>query len=185
VAEERACRKEGVQVLWAPWRMHYIEAPKPDGCIFCTATDDPSLRATLVLGVTRYARVLLNKYPYTNGHLLIAPHRHTAQLVDLPEEEFRDLMSLLRHAVAVVETALHPQGLNIGMNLGTCAGAGVVDHLHWHVVPRWLGDTNFMPVVGAVHVLPQHLLESYDRLRPYFASLLESVENESPYSHQR
>ena len=79
-----------------------------------------------------------------------------------------DLMALLRRAVAVLETALHPQGINVGLNLGTCAGAGVTDHLHWHVVPRWTGDTNFMPVVSAVRVLPQHLLESYDRLRPYF-----------------
>jgi ATP adenylyltransferase len=174
-----------MQVLWAPWRMQYIEMPKPEGCIFCTATDDASLRPALILGVTRHARVMLNKYPYNNGHLLIAPRRHTAQLADLPEGEFRDLMTLLRRAVAVVEIALQPQGINIGMNLGTCAGAGVADHLHWHVVPRWAGDTNFMPVVGAVHVLPQHLLESYDRLRPYFASLPESAESELQHSQQR
>jgi ATP adenylyltransferase len=185
VAEERGHREEGLQVLWAPWRMHYIETPKPDGCIFCTPTDDSALRPALILGVTLHARVMLNKYPYNNGHVLIAPQRHTAQLADLPEDEFRDLMSLFRRAVAVVETALRPQGINVGMNLGACAGAGVVDHLHWHVVPRWAGDTNFMPVVGAVRVMPQHLLESYDRLRPYFASVAESQECESHHSHQR
>jgi len=118
--------------------------------------------------------------------LLIAPHRHTAQLADLPDDEFRDLMSLLRRAVAVVETVLRPEGLNIGMNLGTCAGAGVADHLHWHVVPRWSGDTNFMPVISAVRVMPQHLFESYDRLRPYFASSLESAAgSDMHHSHQR
>jgi ATP adenylyltransferase len=128
---------------------------------------------------------VLNKYPYNNGHLLIAPHRHTAQLADLSGGEFQDLMELLRRAVAVTETALQPQGLNIGMNLGACAGAGVADHLHWHVVPRWAGDTNFMPVVGAVRVLPQHLLESYDRLRPYFTSPPEPAESEPQHSQQR
>jgi len=183
VAEEQAGREEGVQVLWAPWRMHYIEAPKSDGCIFCTATDDSSLRPALILEVTQHARVMLNKYPYNNGHLLIAPQRHTAQLADLPEDEFRDLMGLLRRAVAVVEAALRPQGINIGMNLGTCAGAGVADHLHWHVVPRWHGDTNFMPVVGAVRVMSQHLLDSYDRLRPYFTS--SSAGGDRHHSHQR
>lgn len=174
-----------MQVLWAPWRMHYIEGPKAEGCIFCTATDPLSLRPALILGVSSHARVMLNKYPYNNGHLLIAPHRHTAQLADLPAPEFTDLMSLLRHAVAAVNAALQPQGINVGMNLGVCAGAGVADHLHWHVVPRWVGDTNFMPVVGTVRVMPQHLSESYDRLRPYFASLPEAGENDSHYSHQR
>jgi len=185
VAEERGHREEGMEVLWAPWRMHYLEAPKPDGCIFCTPTDDSALRPALILGATPHARVMLNKYPYNNGHLLIAPHRHTAQLAALPEDDFHDLMFLLRRAVAVVEAALRPQGINVGMNLGACAGAGVTDHLHWHVVPRWTGDTNFMPVVGAVRVMPQHLLESYDQLRPYFASSPESRESDVHHSHQR
>lgn len=122
---------------------------------------------------------MLNKYPYNNGHLLIAPHHHTAQLAELPEEEFIDLMALLRHAVVVVETVLRPQGVNVGMNLGVCAGAGVTDHLHWHVVPRWTGDTNFMPVIGAARVMPQHLLESYDQLRPYFSPLPDLVKGSS------
>lgn len=161
--------ERSTQVLWAPWRMSYIEAEKPDGCIFCVPTDATTLRSSLILGVSPHARVMLNKYPYNNGHLLIAPHRHTAHWPDLSEEEFADLTALLRRAVDVVTLALHPQGINIGMNLGACAGAGVADHLHWHVVPRWLGDTNFMPVVGAVQVMPQHLLDSYDHLCPYFA----------------
>ena len=169
LTQEQDQWEDEVRVLWAPWRMRYIEAEKPSGCIFCPpATDEAALRSALILEVTPYSHVMLNKYPYNNGHLLIAPRRHTAVLADLPEGEFIDLMALLRRAVAVLETALHPQGINVGLNLGTCAGAGVTDHLHSHVVPRWTGDTNFMPVVSAVRVLPQHLLESYDRLRPYF-----------------
>jgi ATP adenylyltransferase len=126
---------------------------------------------------------MLNKYPYNNGHLLIAPHRHTAQLTELPDDEFQDLMTLLRRAVEVVHTAYRPQGVNVGLNLGVCAGAGIADHVHWHVVPRWVGDTNFMPVVGSVRVMPQHLLDCYDLLRPYFAfscDHAESVKNSSP-----
>lgn len=166
----------GAQVLWAPWRMSYIEGDKPDGCIFCTSTEDASLRSSLILATSQHARVLLNKYPYNNGHLLIAPHRHTALLTAVPENEFQDLMTLLRRAIDIVNSAFRPQGVNIGINLGVCAGAGVADHLHWHVVPRWVGDTNFMPVVGSVRVMPQHLLDCYDRLRPYFAPPDDSSE---------
>jgi ATP adenylyltransferase len=168
------------EVLWAPWRMEYIEGKKPDECIFCTSpSDDVALRASLILDVSRHAQVMLNRYPYTNGHLLISPRQHIAQLVDLPKEAFADLMALLQKSVAIINTALHPQGMNIGINLGACGGAGITDHLHWHVVPRWVGDTNFMPVVGSVHIMPQHLLESYDRLRPYFASSAESKKGSS------
>ncbi|MGE0683023.1 MAG: HIT domain-containing protein [Candidatus Binatia bacterium] len=155
--------------------MSYIEGEKPDGCIFCSSTEDTSLRSSLILATSQHARVMLNKYPYNNGHLLVAPQRHTAQLNELPDDEFQDLMTLFRRAIDVVNTAFHPQGLNVGMNLGVCAGAGVADHLHWHIVPRWAGDTNFMPVTGSVRVMPQHLLDCYDRLRPYFAPQKESV----------
>ena len=167
--------EDGVRVLWAPWRMRYIEDKTPRGCIFCPVPSDTPSRDTLVLDVTSHSLVMLNKYPYNNGHLLVAPRRHTALLTHLPEEVFHDLMALLRRAISVVETALHPQGVNVGLNLGACAGAGVAGHLHWHVVPRWVGDTNFMPVVGAVRVMPQHLLESYDQLQPYFVSTLDPV----------
>jgi len=172
-------KEEGVQVLWAPWRMRYIEEEKPPGCIFCLPLKEETLRENLIVRVTPHSRVMLNKYPYNNGHVMVAPHRHTAALAGLPEAAFADLMRELRRTVAVLEAALQPQGINVGLNLGVCAGAGVADHLHWHVVPRWVGDTNFMPVVGAVHVMPQHLLESYDRLRPYFTSP-PAVAGESP-----
>ena len=176
-SQEDDREQSGVQVLWAPWRMSYIEGSKSEGCIFCTSTDAASLRSSLILGTSQQSRVMLNKYPYNNGHLLIAPHRHTAQLTELPEAEFQDLMALLRRAVAIVNAAFRPQGVNVGMNLGVCAGAGVADHLHWHVVPRWMGDTNFMPVVGSVRVMPQHLFDCYDRLRPYFTPPYDPAES--------
>ena len=160
----------GTAVLWAPWRMRYIEEKKSQDCIFCVPTEAESLKDNLILRVTPYSRVMLNKYPYNNGHLMVASHRHTADLAELPDREFSDVMFEVRNAVEVLKAALHPQGVNVGLNLGVCAGAGIADHLHWHVVPRWTGDTNFMPVVAAVHVMPQHLSESYDRLRPYFLS---------------
>lgn len=158
-------------VLWAPWRMQYIEGEKTHACIFCVPPETTILRERLILYVTPYSRVMLNKYPYNNGHVMIAPHRHTANLAELPEVEFSDLMYTLRQTVALLQQAMRPQGMNVGLNLGTPAGAGIADHLHWHVVPRWIGDTNFMPVVGSVHVMPQHLLDSYDLLHPYFTAL--------------
>ncbi len=159
--------------IWAPWRMTYIEeGSKNPGCIFCDKLKEPDARASLVLTQTAHSVVMLNKYPYNAGHLLLAPKRHTDQLAALLREEHEDLCESLRSAVDIVLKVLTPSGINLGMNLGRCAGAGVEDHLHWHVVPRWEGDTNFMPVVGEVKVISQHLLESYDRLSPHFRELL-------------
>jgi ATP adenylyltransferase len=159
-----------VQVLWAPWRMAYVGAKREPGCIFCAAlAGDP--RERLVLGTTTASVVLLNRYPYQNGHLMVAPRRHTADLSALPAAEYADLGEALRRSVAAVGEALRPEGFNVGLNLGQCAGAGVLDHVHWHVVPRWAGDTNFMPVLADVRVMPQHLLATYDALRPAFTWL--------------
>jgi ATP adenylyltransferase len=116
---------------------------------------------------------MLNKYPYANGHLLLAPKRHAQHLASLSAEEYGDLNEALRRSVEIVQQSYHPAGINLGMNLGKCAGAGIEDHLHWHVVPRWEGDNNFMPVLAETRVLPQHLLESYDQLKPYFQGLCE------------
>jgi ATP adenylyltransferase len=161
-----------VKQLWAPWRMAYIdEGSKEQGCIFCSKFRDGDLRAGLVLAHTRHTVVMLNKYPYNNGHLLLAPKRHENILANLSSEEFIDLNEALRHSVGIVREAVHPAGINLGMNLGKCAGAGIEDHLHWHVVPRWEGDTNFMPVVAETRVMPQHLFDSYDRLQPFFQNL--------------
>jgi ATP adenylyltransferase len=158
--------------LWAPWRMAYIEAStKEEGCIFCTRFQSSDLRASLVLAQTPYTVVMLNKFPYNNGHLLLAPKRHEHELAQLPADDFADLNETLRRSVAIVRDVFQPGGVNLGMNLGRCAGAGIEDHLHWHIVPRWEGDTNFMPVLGETRVMPQHLLESYDRLKPLFQNL--------------
>lgn len=158
--------------LWAPWRMAYIDQEtKEEGCIFCTHYRRNDLRAALVLTQTAHSVVMMNKYPYNNGHLLLAPKRHERDPAKLSSEEFIDLNDALRRSVELVREALRPGGINLGMNLGKCAGAGIEDHLHWHIVPRWEGDNNFMPVVAETRVMPQHLLDSYDRLRPLFQRL--------------
>lgn len=158
--------------LWAPWRMAYIDAgTKDEGCIFCTQPRQSDLRAVLVLAQTEHTVVMLNKYPYNNGHLLLAPKRHENNLAQLPADEFADLNETLRRAVEIIRRVLNPGGINLGMNLGKCAGAGVEAHLHWHIVPRWEGDSNFMPVVSETRVMPQHLLDSYDRLKAHFEKL--------------
>jgi ATP adenylyltransferase len=160
-----------VKRLWAPWRMAYIDQDaKEEGCILCNKARERDPREALVLAHTEHTLVMLNKYPYNNGHLLLAPRRHERNLSDLSPQEYADFSETLRRSVAIVREALNPGGINLGMNLGKCAGAGIDDHLHWHIVPRWEGDTNFMPVSAEVRVMPQHLLDSYDRLAPYFTN---------------
>jgi ATP adenylyltransferase len=154
--------------LWAPWRMSYIAEEKPAGCIFCEKPKGKDPRAELVLAQSAHSVVMLNKYPYNNGHLLIAPKRHEKTFAALPDVEYRDLGDLLKLSLDILGRAFNPGGFNIGMNLGRTAGAGIEDHLHWHIVPRWEGDTNFMPVVGETRVIPEHLLANYDRLSPMF-----------------
>ncbi len=158
--------------LWAPWRMAYIDGVKEGVCIFCDKMSGNDLRSTLVLALTAHSIVMLNKYPYSNGHLLLVPKRHTNQLSSLLSEEYLDLCRALRETIHILLKVLKPGGINVGMNLGRCAGAGVEDHLHWHAVPRWEGDTNFMATIGETRVIPQHLMESYDRLSPHFKDFL-------------
>jgi len=153
--------------------MEFINAPKPEGCIFCRFPAETSDRENLVLGRSAHAFVILNKYPYNNGHLMVIPRRHVADLSLLPEEEFQDLHRLLRASVQQLAAAYQPQGFNLGMNLGRVAGAGIADHLHYHVVPRWGGDTNFMPVLAETKVMIEHLGSSYDRLRVLFDALAQ------------
>jgi ATP adenylyltransferase len=156
-----------MQVLWAPWRMAYIVGPKDPGCIFCAAVQSEDLRGQLVLA-QQPAVVMLNKFPYANGHLLVAPRRHAAHLRDLSRDEFQVLMDMLQRATTVLADTLQPEGMNVGMNVGAAAGAGVADHAHWHIVPRWVGDTSFMPLFAEVRVIPEHLEATYDRLKPVF-----------------
>ena len=159
--------------LWAPWRMEFIQAGKPAGCIFCTfpaEEGEEADRRNLIVHRSPRSFTILNRFPYNNGHVMVVPRSHVSRLEDLAAEDFADLQSELRLVVGVVRSAYRPEGLNVGMNLGKVAGAGIEDHLHWHVVPRWGGDTNFMPVLADVKVIPEHLLETRDRLREAWSS---------------
>ena len=161
------------EALWAPWRMEYILAPKAGACIFCdyASTAPETFRSKLVLLVQEHAFVCLNRYPFAGSHLLVVPRRHEAGLEGLGPEEYEALMALVREAVIRLKRATKAQGVNLGMNLGEAAGAGIAEHLHAHLVPRWAGDTNFMPVIAGVRVMPEYLDESWARLAPFFADL--------------
>jgi ATP adenylyltransferase len=154
--------------LWAPWRIDYIINKKPSTCIFCVTPDHESDREKLILYRTDLSLVMLNRYPYNNGHLMIAPFRHSADLNELSDEEMLDLFTTLRLSRNVLEKTASPQGFNIGINLGKAAGAGVDEHLHIHIVPRWNGDTNFMSVISDNRVMPENLRCTYEKLFPGF-----------------
>jgi ATP adenylyltransferase len=157
--------------LYAPWRMAYIDQPDKDhpadgsGCIFCEKASQDDDDRNLIVYRGRTAFALLNLFPYNNGHLMIAPYAHTARLADLDAEAALEIMTLTQQAQAALDRAFHPQGYNLGMNLGAVAGAGIADHLHMHLVPRWNGDTNFMPVLADVKVLPDSLENSAKKIR--------------------
>ena len=157
--------------LWAPWRLEYVEtADAQVGCIFCLAAAGAD-EDWLVVARGRHAFAILNKYPYSAGHLMVAPYRHVGDFLELGDEETLEVHRLAGRGIAALAETYAPQGYNLGWNLGRIAGAGIADHVHLHVVPRWAGDTNFMPVIGDVKVMPQHLLETYDRLRAAFGWL--------------
>ncbi len=161
-----------MEKLWAPWRMQLIESEKPSGCIFCKFFEEEDEHANLVLGKTASSYVVLNKYPYNNGHLMVIPSAHVASLEELSEEAYAELQRLLRTSIQVVKEVYGPDALNVGMNLGRAAGAGIAEHLHWHIVPRWTGDVNFMPVLAETRVIPEHLEASWQKLRPAFERAL-------------
>jgi ATP adenylyltransferase len=156
--------------LWSPWRMEYIQANKVEPgdaeCIFCRIQRGEESERVLTRSDLGY--VVLNKYPYSPGHILVIPNRHVGDLEDVADEESLDLQRLMRRSVKALREEYAPHGFNIGMNLGRVAGAGVPDHLHWHVVPRWSADTSFMPVVGETIVLPELVAETARRLGPRF-----------------
>ncbi len=165
--------------LWATWRLQYIEnADKTTGCIFCEfPARDPALDTeTYIVYRGQYAYIILNAYPYSNGHLMVVPYRHTASLDDYDDGELLEVMRLTRLSLRLLRAAFHPGGFNLGVNMGRVAGAGIADHLHWHVVPRWNGDTNFMPVLADVRVIPESLAVVYERLRAVLPEALEPSE---------
>jgi ATP adenylyltransferase len=170
----------GWRQLWAPWRGVYIRSAaarkRPARCIFCFGALKPaSRRRRLVLHAGVEASVMLNLYPYNNGHLLVAPRRHVAALDALSDSESAAIGALLSTSVRILKSALAPHGFNLGANLGRVAGAGIADHLHWHVVPRWDGDTNFMPVMTQTRVASEHLEASFALLEPLFRQLQSPV----------
>ena len=162
-----------MQPIWAPWRMEYIQEDKSQkakqGCVFCVGSDVSLDRERQILYRGEHGFIVMNRYPYSNGHLLIIPFRHVCDLNELSPEEGKESFQLITLAKEVLSETLSAEGFNIGMNLGSAAGAGIPGHLHWHIVPRWQGDTNFMPVVGELRVIPQHLQRTYDTLAERFS----------------
>ncbi|MBI3909519.1 MAG: HIT domain-containing protein [Armatimonadetes bacterium] len=157
--------------IWAPWRLAYVEIKQPEGCIFCQKPAAGRDTEELVLYRGESCFVLLNLFPYNNGHLMVAPYRHVGDFTELTADEGAELIRLAQRMVRVLGHAYHPDGYNLGMNLGRTAGAGIEDHLHLHVVPRWNGDTNFMPVIAGTKVLPDTLVGTYRTLSAALAAL--------------
>jgi ATP adenylyltransferase len=157
-----------MKTMWAPWRIEYILSEKEVGCVFCQALED---KDDLTLYKGRDTLVVMNKFPYINGHLLVAPARHVASLDELGKPEMGELLSTVDKSVGILKTAKQPDGFNVGLNLGRVAGAGIEEHLHFHIVPRWVGDINALTVFADVRVIPEHLQETYHKLKPYFTQV--------------
>lgn len=165
-------------VLWAPWRYAYLVAARSvkARCIFCyRGLNAAARRKRLLIFSNPHALVMLNRYPYNNGHLMIAPRRHVAGLELLTREERATIDDLIVFALAQLREVMRPAGFNVGINLGRVAGAGIADHMHWHIVPRWDGDSNFMPAIATTRVISQHLEQSYDLLAPRFKAMETAI----------
>jgi len=155
--------------LWAPWRLEYIQGPEDDGCIFCIKEDPTQDRARLVVRRGEHSYVIMNRYPYSNGHLMISPYHHISDFAELKDQEILEI----HHLMVLSQRALHEvcaaQGFNVGWNFGRAAGAGIADHIHMHIVPRWTGDCNFMPILADTRVIPQHIEKTYALLAEAFS----------------
>ncbi len=161
-----------MKALWAPWRMEYILSDQRRGpCIFCPGHDRSQDEARLILHLGSLTMVMMNRFPYINGHLLVAPVSHVPDLESLSQEETLDLLGTVGRAIGILKRVMKPEGFNIGLNLGKVAGAGMAEHIHFHIVPRWNGDTNFMAVFAEVRVIPEHIKETYRRLLLHFEEL--------------
>jgi len=156
---------KGLERLWAPWRMAYIKSAKDEeGCIFCAKHRGNRDSENMILKRGKLTFILMNLYPYNNGHVMVSPYRHVPSLVDLTDEESLELMQFIALAMKAIRDALNPEGFNVGANIGSVSGAGIADHIHIHVVPRWKGDTNFMTVISNTKVMPETLEETYKKL---------------------
>ncbi|HEY1013196.1 MAG TPA: HIT domain-containing protein [Herpetosiphonaceae bacterium] len=162
-----------MEIKWTPWRGDFVKgsAPNPPGCVLCAKHEESDDAANLVLYRGAQCYVLMNLYPYNPGHLMVVPYAHTADLPGLPAAASAEMMALGQRCVAVLQELMGPHGFNLGMNLGRTAGAGIDEHLHLHVVPRWNGDTNFMPLIGGVKLIPEAIDETYAALRPLFDAI--------------
>ncbi|MFH1856169.1 MAG: HIT domain-containing protein [Candidatus Omnitrophota bacterium] len=156
--------------IWAPWRSKYVGLKKQKGCIFCRAAKDKKDAKNYLVFRGEKAFIMLNIFPYNNGHLMIAPMKHTGEITELTDEEMLEIMRLIKKSCKILKKLLKPHAFNVGVNLGRYAGAGVEDHLHFHVVPRWSGDANFMPVVSNTKVIPQSLDELYKKLKKEYGA---------------
>lgn len=168
-----------MEQLWAPWRSSYVQRDgnesSPVTCFLCDAGQQQQAHEpTLVVGVSLHSVVLLNKFPYSAGHLMVVPRRHVATLNDLSQDEYTDLMNILRQSVGIVDQVYKPHGCNVGINLGAASGAGVPDHVHIHIIPRWEGDTNFMTTIAHTRVISQELREMWARIAPFFSRVSEA-----------
>lgn len=152
--------------MWAPWREEYVKkVDKFEGCFLCHYLERKDKLENLILHRGRHSFIVLNRYPYNNGHIMIAPFRHIGNFEDLKEEEIKEIFLLAKKIIPVLKRVYQPHGFNLGINLGRCAGAGLVDHFHLHIVPRWDGDTNYMPVTGGTKVIPEALEKSYRKIK--------------------
>lgn len=154
--------------IWAPWRIDYILGKRPEGCIFCTSAGEENDESNFILFRGQFNYIIMNIYPYNPGHLMIVPYLHTPILEGLPDDVSLDFMKSTQKALSVLREALNPDGFNLGLNLTKCGGAGIEEHVHLHVVPRWEGDTSFITVLSDVRVIPEHLRATYNKLRPHF-----------------
>ncbi|MFH1025551.1 MAG: HIT domain-containing protein [Nitrospirota bacterium] len=159
-----------MKVLWAPWRMDYILSDKEQKCIFCELPKQDRDRENLILYRSSHNFVMMNRYPYNNGHIMVVPYLHVPALDGLGDEILLDFMKVTSHSIASIRKAFMPEGFNIGINIGKIAGAGMEDHMHLHMVPRWAGDTSFMTVFDEVRVIPEHVMSTYDKLFAAFQS---------------
>ena len=157
-----------MEQIWAPWRIKYIQMEKPEGCILCDKPEENNDALTYILYRGNKNFIIMNSYPYNPGHLMVAPYRHIASLEKLTDEEIREHFQMINRSIEILREVFNPAGFNIGLNIGKVAGAGIDEHIHTHIVPRWQGDTNFMPVISEVRVVPEALAETYEKLKGKF-----------------
>ncbi|MEK9629874.1 MAG: HIT domain-containing protein [Nitrospinota bacterium] len=157
--------------LWAPWRMEYIKSEKSDECIFCVLPTDNNDEENLILFKGDHSFVIMNRFPYNSAHLMVSPYRHIGCITEQNDSEKKEITQLTHECIRILNEVINPDGFNIGYNIGKAAGAGYDEHIHCHIVPRWSGDTNFMPVLGETKIHPEHLRATYKKLHPHFKTL--------------